>query len=190
MKTVVIGGTFNPVHNGHLYIGEEIRKQLGYERILFVPSNMPPHKEADKETAVVHRLRMLEYALKKSSFQIEKCEIDRGGTSYSIDTIGYLTEKYDITGKPALVIGDDLVDGFKMWHRWEELVVMADIVVVHRNFRKQVEFDVPHRYVENMLIPISSRDIRERVRKGYAYRYLVPEKVYEYIKRNKLYTGK
>ena len=190
MKTVVIGGTYNPVHNGHLYIGEEIKKQLGYERILFVPSNVPPHKAADEETASVHRIKMLEYALEKSSFQIEKCEIERGGTSYTIDTISYLTEKYDITGRPALVIGDDLVAGFKKWHRWEELVSKADLVVVHRNYREKLEFDLPHRYIDNLMIPVSSRDIRERVRKGYAYRYLIPEKVYEYIEENKLYTGK
>lgn len=190
MKTVVIGGTYNPVHNGHLYIGEEIRKQLGYERILFVPSNIPPHKEADEKTPVIHRLKMLEYALEKSSFQIEKCEIERGGTSYTVDTVNYLKNKYSITGKPALVIGDDLIAGFKRWYRWEELVSKVDIVVVHRNYKKRLEFEIPHRYIDNLLIPVSSRDIRERVGKGYAYRYLVPERVYEYIEKNKLYTGK
>jgi len=190
MKTVVFGGTYNPVHNGHLYIGEEIRKQLGYERILFIPSNIPPHKEIDRMTDVVHRVHMLEYALEKSPFTLEKCEIDRGGTSYTIDTIDFIRSKYRITDKIGLVIGDDLVQGFKKWHRWEELVEKVNLIIVHRNLRKELTFDLPYHYLENLVIPISSREIRKRVQNGMAYRYLVPEKVYDYIEENQLYTDK
>ncbi len=187
MKTVVFGGTYNPVHNGHLYIGEEIRKQLGYERILFIPSNIPPHKAADRKTKAAHRIHMLEYALEKSPFSIEKCEIHRGGTSYTIDTIDFLRDKYRISDKIGLVIGDDLVDGFKKWHRWEELIEKVNLIIVHRNFKKEQTIDLPHRYLNNLLIPVSSREIRRRIRKGMAYRYLVPEKVYAYIVENQLY---
>ena len=77
-----------------------------------------------------------------------------------------------------------------IWHRWEELVEKVNLIIVHRNLRKKLTFDLPHHYLENLVIPVSSREIRKRVKNGMAYRYLVPEKVYDYIEENKLYTDK
>lgn len=186
MKTVVFGGTFNPVHLGHLYIADEIVKQTDYERLIFIPSNIPPHKSF-KEQSPEYRVKMLEYALEGSGFLLDDCEIRRGGTSYTVDTVKYLYSKYDISGKIGLVIGDDLVEGFKRWHRWEDLAAMVDLLIVHRNYRDQVKCSQPHTYLNNLLIPVSSREIRRRVGTDGAYRYLVPEKVFSFINENKLY---
>ncbi len=187
MRTILIGGTFNPVHNGHLYIGEEVRKQLHYEQILYVPSSIPPHKENTTAVTPLQRLEMLSLALGKNKGSVLDCEISRGGISYTVDTVQYLYKTADITGKIGLVIGDDLVEGFKKWHRWEELISMVDLYVVHRKFAAEVSLDIPHTYLENLVLPLSSEDIRKRIAGGEAFRYLVPEPVYFYIKRHGLY---
>ena len=187
MRTVLVGGTFNPVHNGHLYIGEEVRKQLHYEQILYVPSSIPPHKENTTAVTPLQRLEMLSLALDKNEGNVLDSEIVRGGISYTVDTVQYLYKTADITGKIGLVIGDDLVEGFKKWHRWEELISMVDLYVVHRKFAAEVSLDIPHTYLENLVLPLSSEDIRKRIAGGKAFRYLVPEPVYFYIKRHGLY---
>lgn len=187
MRTILIGGSFNPVHNGHLYIGEEVRKQLNYEQILYVPSFIPPHKENASTVTPFQRIGMLSLALDENEGDILDCEIERGGVSYTIDTVKYLYKTNTVTGKIGLVIGDDLVEGFKKWYRWEDLISMVDLYVVHRKFKKEVDFDIPHSYLKNLMLPLSSADIRKRISAGKAYRYLVPERVYFYIKKHGLY---
>ncbi len=189
MKIVIFGGTFNPVHNGHLYIGEEISKQLDYDRILYIPSNIPPHKNYSGSVTPSMRVEMLGLALDGDRFTIEDCEILRGGKSYTVDTVEFLYGKYNIDGKVGLVIGDDLIENFRSWHRWEDLVEMVDLVVVHRTDKERKRCSIPHIYLDNLVLPISSREIRLRVKTGRAFRYLVPESVYSYIKTNKLYSG-
>ncbi len=187
MKTAVIGGTFNPVHNGHLYIGEEIRIQGNYERVFYIPSHIPPHKQNVSSVAPVRRMEMLSLALEKNEGIVLDCEMTRGGISYTIDTIQFLYENYSISGKIGLVIGDDLVKGFKNWFKWRDLVSMVDLLVVHRNFKDDIKFDVPHRYFSNLMLPFSSENIRKRISEGKAFRHLVPESVYFYIKKYGLY---
>ena len=187
MRTILVGGSFNPVHNGHLYIGEEVRKQLNYEQVLYVPSFIPPHKENASTVTPFQRLEMLSLALDENEGDILDCEIVRGGISYTVDTVQYLYKTNAVTGKVGLVIGDDLVEGFKKWHRWEDLASMVDLFVVHRKFKKEVDFDIPHSYLKNLMLPLSSENIRKRISEGKAYRYLIPEPVYFYIKTHGLY---
>ena len=106
-----------------------------------------------------------------------------------MDTIEYLYKRYPITGKIGLIIGDDLVPGFPGWRRVEDLLKVVDIIVAYRLRREPFPYPVPITYVENLLIPISSSDIRKRVQEGKAFRYLVPEPVYEYICSQGLYRN-
>jgi nicotinate-nucleotide adenylyltransferase len=188
MKLVILGGTFNPVHVGHLFLAEEVRSLLGYERVLFVPALIPVHKEPDKAVPPSHRLRMLELALEDAPhFILETCELKRGGPSYSVDTVREVLASYPVEGKPGLIIGDDLAGDFHTWKEAEQLAGMVDLIVARRQSTGAAEIDFPCTAVENRLLPVSSSEIRERVRTGRSIRYLTPAAVAGYIERHGLY---
>ncbi len=189
MRTVVIGGTFNPVHTGHLYLAEEVKKQLEYERIIFVPAHIPAHKKMDGSTTPEERLEMLNLAASGNNIIVDDSEIRRGGISYMVETIDDLKSRYPIQGKIGLVIGDDLVEGLPKWKQWPILKEKVDLIVAHREKQDKVYCPYPHSYIDNIILPISSSDIRERIRSESAYRYLVPEPVYHYIEKRGLYRG-
>ncbi|MCD6398160.1 MAG: nicotinate (nicotinamide) nucleotide adenylyltransferase, partial [Spirochaetaceae bacterium] len=160
MKTVIIGGTFNPIHNGHLYISEELKLQLGYERILFIPSNFQTHKSRSELVSTADRIKMINLALEDSTSSINLCEIERGGVSFMVDTIKDISSKFSISGKLGLFIGDDLIAGMKDWHNINELLDLVDIVVAHRDSEEEYKTIIPHKYLDNVSIHISSSDIR------------------------------
>lgn len=187
MKTVIIGGTFNPIHNGHLYVSEELKIQLGYERVLFIPSNIQAHKSISDLVPTHNRIDMMKIALKDNTSLVDLCEIERGGVSYMIDTVKKIKEKYKIDGRVGLFIGDDLLRGMKDWHKVEELLDCVDVVVAHRDSESEFNTDIAHSYLNNVSIHISSTDIRNRIKTGKAFRYLIPEEVYNYILKKDLY---
>lgn len=187
MRTIIIGGTFNPIHNGHLYVSEELKIQMGYERIIFVPSNISVHKSGAELVPAKNRIEMLKLALADSSSLIDLCEIERGGFSYMIDTVKSVKSRYSVSGRIGLFIGDDLVTGLKEWHNVDELLDVVDIVVAHRDSDYKIESGSAYKYIDNVTIKISSSDIRERIRKGKAFRYLLPETVRRYILDRGLY---
>lgn len=187
MKTVIIGGTFNPVHNGHLYVSEELKVQFGYERVLFIPSHFQAHKSISDLVPSKNRIDMLNLAVKDSTSVVDLCEIERGGISYMIDTVKTIQNKYSITGRIGLFIGDDLIQGLKDWHNVQELIDSVDIIVAHRNSEMELSSNILHSYLANVSINISSSDIRNRIRSGKAFRYLIPELVYSYILEKDLY---
>lgn len=186
MKTVIIGGTFNPVHIGHLMLAEEVRVQEGFDRVVFVPSNKPAHKVVDG-TTVDQRLAMLRLAVAGYDVVLETCELARDGISYSIDTVRYVLGHYSLTGRPALVLGDDLFETFDTWKDAGELSRMAELLVAHRRFAHQLSSPWPHRYLDNKLIDVSSTEIRTRVRRQLAWKALVPPAVAAYIETHHLY---
>jgi nicotinate-nucleotide adenylyltransferase len=189
MKTVILGGTFNPVHNGHLFLAEELRCLLGYDHVLFIPSHIPAHKEVEADVGPAHRVRMLELALEHHDYaSVDTSEIERGGVSYTVDTIRQLLQQGRIRGKPGLVIGDDLGQGFHAWREADAVAELCDIVIAHRESRKERAFRYPHRYIDNLMLPISSTEVRERLLRGLPVRHLVPESVFFYIERQGLYV--
>lgn len=189
MRTVVIGGTFNPVHIGHLYLAEEVKKQIEYERVIFVPSHIPAHKKMDGCTTPEERLEMLHLATEANDIIVDDSEIRRGGISYMIKTIDDLENRYPVNGKIGMVIGDDLVEGLPKWKQWTALQERIDLIVAHRKRADKVDCPYPHQYIDNIILPISSSSIRDRIRSDRAYRYLVPEPVYRYIVDRGLYRG-
>lgn len=186
MRTVIIGGTFNPVHVGHLMLAEEVRVQEGFERVVFVPSNKPAHKVVDG-TTVAQRLEMLRLGVRGYDVELETCELAREGISYSIDTVRYVLAHYALDGRPSLVLGDDLFESFGSWKDADELARLADLLVAHRKFSHNLTSPWPHRYLDNKLIDVSSTEIRDRVRQGRAWKALVPASVAEYIETYHLY---
>ena len=188
MKAVVLGGTFNPVHNGHLFIAEEVRSAFGYDTAIFVPSNQPVHKDPSPVLPAPHRLEMLRRAIAGNArFIVDEGEIERGGPSYSIDTVTSLIPRYGIEGEPGFVIGDDLVAGFPTWKDVDELVRIVDLIVARRILAGPVPLAHPHRTVMNTVLPISSSEIRRRIGEGRSVRYLLPDAVLDYIRDKTLY---
>ena len=188
MRAVILGGTFNPVHYGHLFVAEDVRTSLGYDTAIFVPTNQPVHKNPAPVLSPIHRLAMLRLAVAaRENVIVDSAEIERGGFSYSIETVADLIPRYGIVGKPGFVIGDDLVAGFPTWKNVEELVGIVDLIVARRILAGPVQLPYPHRTVMNTVLPISSSEIRERISEGRTVRYLLPDAVLAYIGEHKLY---
>lgn len=218
MKLAVFGGTFNPVHIGHLAMADDVCSTLGYDKILFVPAAVPPHKIArDMETAE-NRIAMLKAAFKNDErFEVETCEIDRGGTSYTIDTVKFIIAKYgnQLEGKPGLLMGQDNAREFYKWKNAAEIASLTDLIVADRiktdglntsghdninlgsytgGFEKtDTDDEVPEfnfTKLKNQILPLSSTEIRTRIAENNGWRYLVSDGVFEYIVNNKLYGFK
>ncbi len=216
MKIAVLGGSFNPIHNAHLALADEVCTTLGYDKVLFVPTMNPLHKVMANPVSAQMRLEMVQKAcMNDSRFEAEDCEIVRGGISYTIDTINYLEKKYAhvLTDKIGLIIGDDLFAGFHLWNSAEELARKCQLILARRptlhtdpkyaNVDKGLYADVSHGEVlfdikseplfadavslENVLLHISSTDIRTRCNQKRAFKYLVPPEVFKYIIDGKLY---
>ena len=135
MKIAVLGGSFNPIHIGHLALADEVCSVLDYDRILFIPTCQAPHKESRDAVRAEDRLEMVRLACEGDErFEAESCEIDRGGVSYTWDTVAFLEEKYAgvLEGKIGLILGDDLLPGFRLWKHAEELARKCRLILARR----------------------------------------------------------
>ncbi len=187
ISTVIIGGTFDPVHIGHMHIADEVQRAFHSDLVIFVPSYISAHKTMKKAAASQHRLQMLKIACRKINVEIETCEIDRKGISYTIDTIRYIRKKYNLKEKPGLLIGDDLAEGFNKWKTPEMIAEEAQLIVACRDQRDEIDFGFKHFRVNNLMLNISSSEIRRRLSENLACRFLMPDGVYDYIRENELY---
>lgn len=195
----IMGGTFNPIHNGHLLICEFIREEFGLEKVLFVPARTPPHKGSEGIAPASDRIEMVRLAAAGNRyFEVSDIEMKRQGASYTVDTLNDLAEIYGSDARLALIIGADSLMQFRTWKRYEEIITAADILVARRpdtedrklelaianltdglNARIAVSEAIPHDF--------SSTEIRRRVREGLSIKYMVPERVEEYILETGLY---
>ncbi|MFA6937927.1 MAG: nicotinate (nicotinamide) nucleotide adenylyltransferase [Treponema sp.] len=135
MKLAILGGSFNPIHMGHLALADDVCTSLGYDKMLFVVTNIPPHKEMNCAVSSKDRLEMVKSACEcDSRFEAEDCELKREGVSYTYDTVCYLEEKYKgaLEGKIGLVMGDDLISGFHLWRNAKELSKKCDLILARR----------------------------------------------------------
>jgi nicotinate-nucleotide adenylyltransferase len=187
----MFGGTFDPVHVGHLILAERAREELRLDRLLFVPAFIPPHKTSGRKIASpASRIDMLRLALASNpAFEVEDHEVDREGISYTVDTLRYLHGQYPGAAL-TLLVGADNARDFCNWYHPEEIVRMANVAVWGRTgSRLPTELlpGVPLRRLDSPLIEISSTDIRNRVAAGASIRYLVPDQVQQYIDQHGLY---
>lgn len=202
MRIGILGGTFNPIHVGHLIIAEEVYHRHGLTKVQFVPSGQPPHKTADDIIETRHRYEMVALAIKGNDhFEVSDVEISRVGKSYTIDTIDAHPEHYEKDTDPHLIIGMDTVNELPTWKDIKRLSTLCRIVVVNRpgNSLDNLDRLIPilgEEKVEEMRriqveipsIGISSTEIRRRLRNGLHIHYLVPHEVELYIKRHGLYA--
>ncbi|TCJ17326.1 nicotinate-nucleotide adenylyltransferase [Rubrobacter taiwanensis] len=198
MRVGIFGGTFDPVHVGHLIIAEQVSDALGLERVLFVPSGMPPHKAAESvQAGAWDRLEMVREAVRGNPrFVVESLEVEAGGPMYSVDTTIALKEKYG-DGEWYFISGADAVCDLLTWkdpdRLLEEAVMVAatrpgyDLSALNhlaeelRNFHRILP-------VECSRIDISSTEIRSRRARGRSIRYMVPEPVYRIIEKRGIYS--
>lgn len=191
MRIGILGGTFDPIHIGHLLAGEQAREQCQLDEVWFVPTYVPPHKDGSQVTDAVHRLQMVERAINDHPhFRVSQIELDRKGNSYTIDTIQALRERYPEDAF-YFILGSDMVADLPNWHRVEHLVELTRFIGLARpGFAKpQLMANIARRvhYVPMPLLEISATDIRERVRAKKSIRYFVPEPVRIYIEEHRLY---
>lgn len=134
MKLAVLGGSYNPIHIGHLMLADTVCRSCGYDTIAFVPAFLSPFKRGHAGCTVEDRIAMVERAVADNpAFYCEPCEVTRQGVSYTIDTLRFLTQKYpQRDGKIGLIIGDDLLGGLDTWHEAVSLDDYADIIVGNR----------------------------------------------------------
>lgn len=186
------GGSFDPIHHGHLFAAEEAVRATGSASILFVPTGRNPLKESGAVVSPRDRLAMVERAIHGNDrFRVSEFELRNPGASYTLETIERLVESGELVERPGLVIGDDLLPELPRWHRVEELLKRVRLVVITRhgseNLHPPREAAADAIFVTNVEVPVSSRGVRARLREGLSVRYLVPEAVYEYIRDNRLY---
>ena len=189
MKRIgVFGGTFNPIHNGHIVIAEEVLRVLNLNKIIFVPANIPPHKEQSRIAQARDRYKMVELALEyNNNFEASDIEINRDGPSYSIDTISELKSKYSNEEEFYFIIGADTTPELSQWREINKLLKIIKFVVINRP--KYPLKDIPQGALRIQIkgINISSSKIRELLEKNESIHSLVPETVEKYISKKGLY---
>lgn len=186
MKRIgILGGTFDPPHIGHLLIAEAVRDALLLDKIWFIPTYSPPHKNK-RVTSAKHRVHMLELAISNHpDFEINTIEIKRSGTSFTFDTMQDLKNKY-ADQDFYFIIGGDMVEHLPKWYKIDDLLNLVSFVGVNRpGFT--VDSPYPLIHVEVPAIDISSTTIRERLASNKTITYLLPKLVYDYIKEHGLY---
>lgn len=194
----IMGGTFDPIHYGHLVVAQEVRQELNCDRVLFIPAAEPPHKESAGISSVEHRLVMTRLAVDSNNyFQVSTLEIERPGPSYTIDTVKIVKSKYQ-PRELYFITGADGILELMTWKKAEEILTLCTFVAVTRpgydidNIEEAVKWlpSQSRKKIIPLKVPamdISSTDIRRRVKMGKSITYLVPKSVENYIKNNGLY---
>ena len=182
----ILGGNFNPIHNAHLVVADQVRQQLGLDKVLLMPEYLPPHVDAKGTIAEHHRLKMLELAIEGiEGLEIETIELERKGISYTYDTMLLLNER-DPDTDYYFIIGADMVDYLPKWHRIDELVEIVQFVGVQRP-RYKAGTSYPVIWVDVPLMDISSSMVRDFVAKGRTPNFMLPKPVLDYITKEGLY---
>lgn len=200
MRVGVFGGTFDPVHLGHLILAEQCREQAALDQVLFVPALLPPHKQRQSLTPFSQRVEMLQLAISgHSAFRIDELEKDRAGPSYTVDTLTQLHQQRP-SDEFCFIIGSDSLHDLHLWYQPKRILELATLLVVARadfsvfptmELKRSLQLDdaFPLRYqvIEMPLITIASRDIRQRIGEGRSVRYLIPRAVEMYVAEKNLY---
>jgi nicotinate-nucleotide adenylyltransferase len=186
------GGSFDPIHQGHILIARAVHDQTSRKTVLLVPNRANPLKTSGPQASARHRIEMIREAIRGIEWcSVSAVEIDSDRPSYTIDTIRRLIAGNVLVPKPGMIIGDDLAAQITRWHQWEQLLKIVTIVLVRRlEEGDSLPPNLPEdtQIVRNEKIPISSTEIRNRLREGRSIKGLVPTGVHEYIQRYNPYN--
>jgi len=203
MNIGIVGGSFDPIHLGHLVIGEEAYRSLELARVIFVPTHIQPHKRNQHHADAKHRLAMVRAAVRGCPyFEASDMELRREGVSYTVDTLKELKRSVGARARLFFIVGTDTLPELPTWKNVREVASLCTFAVAARPGKglsridalaKVIGRDAVRRMRRAVLqipqIGISSTDIRKRVRSGRSVRYLVPKAVAAYIQRHRLYRG-
>lgn len=206
MKSVgLFGGTFNPIHYGHLAIAEEVRSKHNLDKIVFIPTSVPPHKEPMDLADAKNRSVMAYLAtVSNPCFEVSTYEVERGGKSYTIDTVRHFHRVFEGKVEFYFIIGADMLMEITTWKNFSELMELCRFIAVSRpgydiqkilnqQFLSSQSHLVASQWLERILVEetamldISATDIRRRVKEWKSIKYLVPEPVEQFIHNHKLY---
>ncbi|MGI6084021.1 MAG: nicotinate-nucleotide adenylyltransferase [Acetivibrionales bacterium] len=197
----IMGGTFNPIHYGHLLMCEGIREEFALKKVIFIPAKIPPHKSNTKMTEAYDRLRMVDIAIRDNPFfEASDIEMRREGSSYTVDTLKAWKQNLKDAQSIALIVGADSLIQFEEWRDFSTIFKLASIIVASRPDTAE---DVLENYINkykkqfgaNILrysgkaMDYSSTEIRRRVRMGLSIKYMVPPEVESYIFDKRLYSN-
>ncbi|MFH1457924.1 MAG: nicotinate-nucleotide adenylyltransferase [Candidatus Omnitrophota bacterium] len=189
MKIGILGGTFNPIHIGHLILAEEAREKLSLDKILFVPTYLPPHKEDCGIAPAKARLAMVKLAIAGNRyFSVSDKETARNGRSYTIDTIRELKKEHP-ADELYFIIGSDLLKYLEDWKDWDEIAGMVKFIVATRPGYPLEKIPSYIHTVAIRAVDVSGFQIRTCIKENRSFRYLVSDAVYKYITENKLYEN-
>lgn len=184
-KIGLFGGSFDPIHHGHLILARDAMESLGLDRVIFIPVNVSPHKLAHPPVAARLRCEMVAVAIAgESRFSMDSCEAEREGPSFAVDTVRLMRRRFP-QAELFYFIGEDNVSSLHTWREIDELKKLASFVVLARGNLQPVEgFPVISRNID-----ISSTDIRNRIARGLPVRYLLPDAVCAILTRHQLYLN-
>jgi len=216
MPIGILGGTFDPIHYGHLRLAQEIGQGLKLDEVRFVPSGTPPHRALPR-TPTAHRLAMVRLAAAGNAlFSVDDREVRRSGPAYSFDTLTELRAELGDATPIVLIVGADAFLDFAAWHRWHDIFGLAHVAVAHRpgfpveRWRDSMPQPLAREYATRLMqqplavhlapaggivvvpftaLDISATAIRDLVRTGGSPRYLLPDPVLDYIRSEDLYSG-
>ncbi len=198
MNIGVMGGTFDPIHIGHLMVAEEVTNRLGLGEVLFVPAGQPWLKPDSPVAAAEHRVEMVRLAIAdKPYFKLSTVEIERAGPSYTVDTIAQLQGRLGARDELVFILGWDSLAGLPRWKEPSRLIKMCRLVAVPRPGYSAPDLDALEALIPGLSqrvtlvdkpeIDISASEIRRRIAHGLSIHHLVPEPVEKYIKQHRLY---
>lgn len=200
-KVGIMGGTFNPIHYGHLFLAENAYEQLGLDRVLFIPTKNPPHKAKPDAVTDQQRVDMISLAISDNPhFELSMMELEREGMTYTADTLTILNERHPEV-EYFFLVGADSLFMMQDWHKPQRIFDLCTVVVAGRDNVDQEQIEQHIKYLNTIYkarivtiqmptIQIASAVIRERIGMNKTIRYYVPAGVLDYIKKNALYTGK
>ena len=199
MKVGIMGGTFDPIHIGHLIIAEEVRQGLGLDEVLFIPTGQPWMKEGRALSEGRHRLTMVRIAVASNPhFRVSSVEIDHPGPTYTVDTLTNVQKEITDQGQCYFILGTDSFCSFPQWKEPERILELCTLVVVGRpgypdsgSAQRDPSLYTTEDRVIFLPVPwleVSGTDIRRRVARDRSIRYLTPEQVEQYIYDNGLYS--
>lgn len=195
----IMGGTFDPIHFGHLAAAETVKEELHCDKVIFIPSGNPPHKKMRTLTDAKHRFTMTAMAVSSNpNFEVSNIEIGRNGYTYTLDTVKQLLDYYNNNVELIFITGADAILEVETWYKVEELLKLCSFVAVTRPGYEKSKLEQKLHYLQSKYnsrlysidvpgLNISSTDIRKRVKEGRSIKYLVPEEIEQYIYKYELY---